>query len=130
VRERELGQGEGESSTSVFIGRERGEEEGVGEDRPVASITIKTPIMASVSIDEEGMGGRERKGRSRPFLARGKLERARAGVGAARQPSGAAARPGKKGHPNGWAPRVSERGRREEVGTTADGPWWAGFGHG
>jgi hypothetical protein len=37
VRERELGQGEGESSASVFIGMERGEERASGRRWPTAS---------------------------------------------------------------------------------------------
>jgi hypothetical protein len=79
VRERELGQGVGESSVSIFIGRERGEEEGVGEERPAASITIKTPIMASVSMYEEGMRG----GRGRGGAGRFRLGGTRTGVGMA-----------------------------------------------
>jgi hypothetical protein len=38
VRERELGQEEGESSVSVFIGRERGEEESAKGERERTSI--------------------------------------------------------------------------------------------
>jgi hypothetical protein len=77
VSERESSGRERESSTSVFIGRERGEERTPRERWPAASITIKAPIMASVSIDEV-MGGRARKGRSRRFPVQG-LKRARVG---------------------------------------------------
>jgi hypothetical protein len=37
VRERELGQGEAESSASIFIGRDRGEERAPGRRWPAAS---------------------------------------------------------------------------------------------
>jgi hypothetical protein len=51
--------------------------EGAGEEVAGGFKAIKMPIMALVSIDEERKWGRERKGRSRSFLAQKGLERAR-----------------------------------------------------
>jgi hypothetical protein len=50
------------------MGMGEGTEEEVKGHRRFNS--IKTPIMASVSIDEERKWGRERKGRSRSFPVR------------------------------------------------------------
>jgi hypothetical protein len=82
---------------------------GTGRERPVGFKAIKTPIMVSVSIEEEEMwGGRGRGGTGRFRLGGNSNGR---GPGSGWLGS-QAARPGKKkGPPDGWAPRVSERER-------------------